>query len=296
MYGADGKYGVGNFENFEFKAIESAGYLDYGDCVYAGQTFNNYDDPYIRKHLAWMVDKEWPWGCKQEEGPFNGVGFSQSMSLMCDLSLHKTNKGYRLFRTPIDNVETLRDNGEEIQFESEIHLPVDVYKRQEIYRPELIERDLPYSPTRILIALGTNDLVLVKEYERIKENIQGFYQDFISRFQGVPTTVLTPIWQTDLDGSQLEPLFMPVSYTHLSRLVIKNTSFLAMISEGRRKKIVFRYSKYSRFLSSGSRIFFAFIRVFFVFGSMVFLLFLLKKRMLHEIAQIFPFLLLRLLL
>ena len=81
----------------------------------------------------------------------------------------------------------------------------------EIYRPELIERDLPYSPTRILIALGTNDLVLVKEYERIKENIQGFYQDFISRFQGVPTTVLTPIWQTDLDGSQLEPLFMQVT-------------------------------------------------------------------------------------
>ena len=124
LYGGDGKYSVGNFENFEFKAIGSAGYLDYGDCVYAGQTFNNYDDPYIRRHLAWMVDKEWIWGCKQEAGPFKGVGFSQSMSLMCNLSLHKTNKGYRLFRTPIDNVETLRDNGEEIQIESEIHLPV----------------------------------------------------------------------------------------------------------------------------------------------------------------------------
>lgn len=81
----------------------------------------------------------------------------------------------------------------------------------EIYRPELIERDLPYSPTQILIALGTNDLVLVKEYKQIKENIQGFYQNLMSRFHGIPTTVLTPIWQTDLDGSPLEPLFMQVT-------------------------------------------------------------------------------------
>ena len=76
-----------------------------------------------------------------------------------------------------------------------------------------------------------------------------------------------------------------------SRLVIKNTSFLLMISEGRCNKFVFRYGKYSRFLPPGSRIFFAFIQVFFVFGTMVFFSFYLEKQVLHEIAQKSSFLL-----
>ena len=113
VYGANGKYSIGHFENFVFTPINQGGYIDYGDAVYAGQTFNNYESDTKRIYTAWIRDMEHPWGYVENE-PNRKYGFSQSMALLTELSIYKTEKGYRLFRAPIAALETLRDTEKDI--------------------------------------------------------------------------------------------------------------------------------------------------------------------------------------
>lgn len=110
LYGGCGKYSVGEFKDYRFVAYPESSklYLDYGAAVYAGQTFNNPPDLEERRHLAWMADNERKWNYSPD-WPEHGKGWSQSMSLMCTLKLHKTEKGYRLYREPIPELQMLRN-------------------------------------------------------------------------------------------------------------------------------------------------------------------------------------------
>lgn len=65
----------------------------------------------------------------------------------------------------------------------------------EVYRDGLVERDLPFRPDRIIVELGTNDLVFVKDIRVIRKNIEEFFADMQNRYAGVPITVITPFWQ-----------------------------------------------------------------------------------------------------
>ena len=123
LYGASGMYRVGSFEDFKFCSNGSTGYIDYGDCVYAGQTFNNYDDPQKRLYIAWMRDHERPWDYKEDE-LYKEMGFSQSMGLLTELSLHKTPEGYQLFRKPVKALEELRMEQYEAELSGEVKIPV----------------------------------------------------------------------------------------------------------------------------------------------------------------------------
>ncbi len=120
MYGGNSQYSIGTFENFKFNAIEQGHYLDYGgeggnnEGIYAGQTFSNYPDTKARYHIAWLIDSAMRCFIA-DDYEFNRVGFNSSLSLICKLTLHKTSRGYRIFRTPNENLETLRRDYEEIE-------------------------------------------------------------------------------------------------------------------------------------------------------------------------------------
>lgn len=117
MYGGNGKYSIGTFENFKFTAIEQDLYLDYGgwNSIYAGQTFCNYPSTKKRVYLAWLVDSNMR--CTYLEGQGYGVeGFNSSMSLATELSLVKTKLGYRVLRKPIDELLSLRKDSFEFEF------------------------------------------------------------------------------------------------------------------------------------------------------------------------------------
>lgn len=123
LYGGDGIYKIGNFEDFRFITDGGSGRVDYGDCVYAGQTFNNFDDAGKRLHLAWMRDYDHAW-YYSEDDVNKRFGFSQSMSFMTELLLHKTKNGYTLFRKPVEAVKELRKEKETIRLSEEVSLPV----------------------------------------------------------------------------------------------------------------------------------------------------------------------------
>lgn len=105
LYAGDGKYRIGDFRNCIFTKNGGEGYLDYGMC-YAGQTFANYPSKEKRYHIAWINSDEW-----DKNGKFYTPKkcFSQSMSLACELSLHKKSDGmFYVSRRPCDNVYGLR--------------------------------------------------------------------------------------------------------------------------------------------------------------------------------------------
>jgi len=102
LYGANGMYRVGTFENYRFRQIGESMWLDYGSATYAGQTYNSHPDTDGRYHIAWMNEEVW-----KEEKP-SAIPYSQSMTVLCRFTLHKTQDGYRLFRNPIQALDSLR--------------------------------------------------------------------------------------------------------------------------------------------------------------------------------------------
>jgi len=95
---ADGRYSVGVFNGMEFKEETPRYPSDIGgDHFYATQTFNNMDKADGRRiQLAWMRGSD-----------FKDMPFSQQVSFPCELTLHQTPGGFRLFRQPIRELDLL---------------------------------------------------------------------------------------------------------------------------------------------------------------------------------------------
>ena len=106
LYGANGMYRIGRFENFAFTQTVESMYIDYGDVVYAGQTWNCTPGEDERYYTAWIRDGQFAWD--YDPNAVNGVGFAQSMAAASVFTLHRTSKGYRLFRAPVEALKTLR--------------------------------------------------------------------------------------------------------------------------------------------------------------------------------------------
>lgn len=107
LYGAGGQYRVGTFEDFNFRELPGGGFLDYGDAVYAGQTWNSHPDETCRYHIAWIRDaagETWHYNPAYNKGQ----AFRQSMTVQCRLTLHKAADGYRLYRVPTERFAELR--------------------------------------------------------------------------------------------------------------------------------------------------------------------------------------------
>ncbi|MEO5915372.1 MAG: glycoside hydrolase family 32 protein [Luteolibacter sp.] len=95
---ADGRYSLGTFDGKKFTE-ETPRYLSDvgGQHFYATQTFDNTDKADGRRiQLAWMRGSD-----------FKDMPFSQQVSFPCELTLHDTKDGLRIFRRPIRELELL---------------------------------------------------------------------------------------------------------------------------------------------------------------------------------------------
>ena len=97
LIGADGGYLIGQFDGQVFTPESEKLTLDHGYNFYASQTWN--DIPWEdgrRIMMTWMRGGQYP------DMPFN-----QQMAIPCELSLHKTVDGLRMFRWPVREIEGL---------------------------------------------------------------------------------------------------------------------------------------------------------------------------------------------
>jgi sucrose-6-phosphate hydrolase SacC (GH32 family) len=102
MIQGNGNYSIGSFDGVEFKEETARHPCDIGPTFYATQTWGNTDTGDGRRiQAAWMRDSTFP------EMPFN-----QQVSFPCELTLHSTPNGPRIFREPIKEIALLH-NGQD---------------------------------------------------------------------------------------------------------------------------------------------------------------------------------------
>jgi fructan beta-fructosidase len=91
-----GKYSVGSFDGSEFKEDTERRVCDIGD-FYATQTWGNVETGDGRRiQAAWVRFSHFP-----------DMPFSQQVSFPCELTLHGTAQGPRLYRQPISEIASL---------------------------------------------------------------------------------------------------------------------------------------------------------------------------------------------
>ena len=96
----NGKYSVGSFDGSEFKEETPQFDSDAGPNFYATQTWGNTDTGDGRRiQAAWM-----------RGGVYPDMPFNQQVTFPCELTLHSTPDGPRLFREPIHEIATLHQH------------------------------------------------------------------------------------------------------------------------------------------------------------------------------------------
>lgn len=94
----NGNYSVGTFDGTEFKEEGPRHACDLGPNFYATQSWHNVETGDGRRiQAAWMRGSFFP-----------GMPFNQQVSFPCELTLHRTPDGPRIFRRPIQEIEKLQ--------------------------------------------------------------------------------------------------------------------------------------------------------------------------------------------
>lgn len=96
LYDARFHYWIGSFDGKTFKPEAGPMTGDYGKNFYAAQSWHNTKGRRIQ--IGWMRGGEYP-----------GMPFNQQMSFPCELTLQTADKGIKLFRYPVNEIETLYD-------------------------------------------------------------------------------------------------------------------------------------------------------------------------------------------
>ncbi len=92
---ANGHYLVGRFDGHHYEPDSTSIVSDHGANFYAVQTYS--DLPGDRRvQVAWMTGGKYP-----------GMPFNQQMSFPCELTLHDTAEGLRVYRWPVVEIRSL---------------------------------------------------------------------------------------------------------------------------------------------------------------------------------------------
>ncbi len=93
----NGNYSVGTFDGKAFREETQRFACDLGPNFYATQSWHNTDTGDSRRiQAAWMRGAFYP-----------GMPFNQQVSFPCELTLHSTTDGPRLYRHPVNEIEKL---------------------------------------------------------------------------------------------------------------------------------------------------------------------------------------------
>ena len=96
IYGANGKYKIGNFDGKKFTIEQDFRTYDNGGAFYASQTYNNIPTADGRRiQIGWA------------RIPFPNMPFNQCMTFPAQLKLKKSFDGYRLCPSPVKELKTL---------------------------------------------------------------------------------------------------------------------------------------------------------------------------------------------
>lgn len=67
----------------------------------------------------------------------------------------------------------------------------------EVYRPEMLDADLPYRPNLISVAYGSNDWGHWSSADEMREKATAFYRDLRKIYPRIPIISILPVWRAD---------------------------------------------------------------------------------------------------
>ncbi|TWT72675.1 Levanase precursor [Posidoniimonas polymericola] len=108
LYDASFEYELGTFDGRTLETDRVAHRGEYGPNYYAAQTFNNAPDGRT-VIIGWMRGGDEPFVAA-------GMPFNQQMSFPCTMELRTTADGVRLFRWPIQEIESLWEESVELDY------------------------------------------------------------------------------------------------------------------------------------------------------------------------------------
>lgn len=203
----NGNYSVGNFDGTEFKEETGRRPCDVGPNFYATETWANTDTGDGRRiQAAWMRGSTFP-----------NMPFNQEISFPCELTLHGTTDGLRIFRKPIDEIVLLH-NGQDVW--TNLALKDGVV--------------LPLEPSGRLFHIKAE--VDIPAGARLTFNIEGQTVELTSRTVASgtnPTTVIGHIKTLEIlvDRASIE-IFVNNGEVSLTRFVLPDENGLSVKAEG----------------------------------------------------------------
>lgn len=102
LYGADGLARIGDFDGYHFTETGLCNPLDYGNATYAGQTWSHHPEG-KRVHTSWVRGM----GGTGEDLGYEGMPFSQCMTIPAEITLRRCRDGLRVCRTPVSQITNL---------------------------------------------------------------------------------------------------------------------------------------------------------------------------------------------
>ena len=115
FYGAKGLYFIGSFDGTTFTPEPGLHQMQYGNCFYASQTFNDIPNSDGRRILI-------PWGVSwagvlgnDGEPVYKDMPFNQMLGLPVELTLRTTEEGLSLYSEPVEELTSLRGKAHAIE-------------------------------------------------------------------------------------------------------------------------------------------------------------------------------------
>ncbi len=139
VYGANGKYRVGDFDGKRFTPEQNFKTYDYGGAFYASQMYNN-----IPEQDGRLIQLGWGRGIDLEGMPFN-----QCMTFPTQLTLKPTSDGLQLCPKPVEEIRTL-------------------YKKSHSFENKIVKADSTFT-----VPVKGDVLHIVAEFERGDANLFG---------------------------------------------------------------------------------------------------------------------------
>ena len=140
LYGADGMARIGDFDGYHFVESGLHNPLDYGNATYAGQTWSHHPEG-RRIHTSWVRGM----GGVGEDLGYEGMPFSQCMTIPAEITLRRFRDGLKVCRKPISQfTDLLKDTLDEGSFHqtAETALPM---RHPAFYQVRLSEVEGPLS-------------------------------------------------------------------------------------------------------------------------------------------------------
>jgi sucrose-6-phosphate hydrolase SacC (GH32 family) len=219
-------YEVGEFDGKTWKGYggDQKGHLfqfDHGDAYYAAQVFNQAPNGRVVQ-IGWLRSK------KRGYRPFlkAGMPFTQQMSIPAEITLKTTPDGIRMFRNPVEEIETLYVKTNRVEDKS----LADINRQLAKLKPELMDLTVRCKP-KADFTLNVRGLPI--QYDHAKQVFRFSNKDRVKGIRKGMESLPAKKWKPFKDDGVREVPALSVDGKVALRILVDRASLEFFVNDGR---------------------------------------------------------------